>query len=88
VNALLNRRRSLALRWRLATGRAQLGRVPTQPSTALWGPSVSVDVPARSRMTARVIRADGTIEDLGVIGESSGTVPQAYLDGLREQAGG
>jgi hypothetical protein len=39
-------------------------------------------------MSAKVIRADGTVEDLGVIGEELTEVPQEYLDELARQAGG
>ena len=80
ANRLLNAYRSAKLRVALKTGRAQLGRVP--------GAVVNVDVPVEARISMKVIRADGTVEDHGVIGEGTADVPPQYLDELRQQAGG
>lgn len=77
-NRLLNAYRSYKLRVALKTGRAQLGRVP--------GAVAEVDVPVRARMSMQVVRADGSVEDHGVIGEELVDVPQAYLDDLARQA--
>ena len=79
-NRLLNAYRSRRLTVELALGRKQLGRQPGAVTTAT--------VPIRAVMSARVIRADGSVEDLGVIGEAERDVPDDFLDDLRKQAEG
>ena len=80
LNRLLNAYRSRRLAVDLALGRKQLGRQPGAVATAT--------VPVRAVMSARVIRADGSVEDLGAIGEAERDVPASYLDDLRKQAEG
>lgn len=49
-----------------------------------WGRQAVV-MPARATISAKVIRADGTVEDLGVLAQAE--VDAAVLDELRRQAG-
>jgi hypothetical protein len=84
VNRLVNAYRSRKLALQLRLGLVHLGR----QDSASAGATVKVPVPVRARMSAKVIRADGTVEDLGVIGEELTEVPQEYLDELARQAGG
>ena len=80
LNRLINAYRSRRLTVELALGRKQLGRQPGAVAVAT--------VPIRAVMSARVIRADGSVEDLGVIGETERDVPADLLEDLRKQAEG
>jgi hypothetical protein len=63
---------------RLATkGKRPWGRIDTNAAEAEAVPSggsVRVDSPLKGTISAVVTRADGTVEDLGVIGQAEGFV--------------
>lgn len=47
-----------------------------------WGRQ-DVKMPAKTTIEAKVIRADGTVEDLGVISETTGEVSASQLEKMR-----
>lgn len=77
IDRILNAYRSRKLALSLRRGRAQLGRA---------GATIAVAVPMRARMSMKVARADGTIEDHGAIGEGTFDASPEYLDSLAKAA--
>ena len=79
----------LKQRWfefQLARGWKQYGRTAPKPEKPGAGGGMGVTTKARVTFAAKVIRADGTVEDVGVLGQEFKEVPVAYLDGLRAEA--
>lgn len=74
------------LEFSLARGWKQYGRTADKEGGDLSGGSMPATLKARVTFEAKVIRADGTVEDLGILGQEFKEVPVAYLDGLRAEA--
>jgi hypothetical protein len=77
----------LKQRWfefQLRRGWKQWGRTAPKPGSG--GGGLGATTKARVTFEAKVIRADGTVEDVGVLGQEFKEVPVAYLDGLRAES--
>lgn len=72
VQPIVQRWRSWRLGRAIRSGKAPHGRVSLEPTTEL-----NVDMPTRATMRMRVIRADGTVEDMGVVAETYASIPEA-----------
>lgn len=62
----------------MAAGRAPHGRVE-MPELDANGCEIKVEVPMEATMTLRVVRSDGTIEDLGIVTRERVEVPAEVL---------
>lgn len=67
-----------SLRFDIATGRKVWGRQP--------GGHVGATTKAGVTITARVIRADGSVEDLGVVSERTVELTQEQIEALERAA--
>jgi hypothetical protein len=79
---IVARYRSWQLGRAMRSGKAPHGRVdPVGDSTIL-----AVTMPSDVTMRMRVIRSDGSVEDMGVVSTGSVNIPVETLDGLRRAA--
>lgn len=82
-----------ALERDIARGRRPWGRQPQDPVNDQHDPDVpsgrvGVRVPLKATIAATVIRADGTVEELGVLSNVEGDIDPMDLEGIRRQAEG
>lgn len=71
-----------SLRFDIATGRKVWGRQPGPGS----GGGMGVTTQARATMTARVVRANGSVEDLGVVSDRMVELTQEQIHALEQAA--
>lgn len=64
----------------MAAGRAPHGRV-VMPELDANGCEVKVEIPMEATMSMRVIRTDGTVEDLGIVTRDEVRIPAEVLEG-------
>jgi hypothetical protein len=82
---MIERWRQWWFEFQLKRGWKQYGRTKPREADSRGG-GMGVTTKARVTFEAKVIRADGTVEDVGVLGQEFKEVPVAYLDGLRAES--
>lgn len=79
IQRLRERWGAAALAFNIATGRKVWGRQPSRDG-------MGATTRAKATMTAKIIRADGTIEDLGVVSKRTVELTQAQMQALEQAA--
>jgi len=93
LEALRRRMAAYRLESDIRAGRRTWGRQSADPANDQHDPDapgghVAVKVPVKATISAIVIRADGTIEDQGILSTSDTEVDADILEQLRREAGG
>lgn len=86
VDRLVAKLQSWRLRYRIATGQQVWGRQDTVATPKDGSGTIGATMKARVTMGLKVIRADGTVEDLGIVKDEQVAMTKDQFDALRRAA--